>query len=89
MDSGGHLKVMAQRSKSEVIITVEDTGTGIPEENIDDVFKLFYSTKDAGEGTGLGMWMSYELVKKHKGEIFISSQAGSGTKISIVLPEAR
>ncbi|NNK58562.1 MAG: HAMP domain-containing histidine kinase [Desulfofustis sp.] len=89
MESGGQLKVMAHRSESQVVIIVEDTGTGIPEDNIDDVFKLFYTTKDADEGTGLGMWISYELVKKHKGEIFISSQVGNGTKITIVLPEAK
>jgi signal transduction histidine kinase len=89
MESGGQLKVMAHKSESQVVITIEDTGPGIPEDNIDDVFKLFYTTKDADEGTGLGMWMSYELVKKHKGEIFITSQVGSGTRVSIFLPEAR
>lgn len=89
MESGGQLKVMAHKSESQVVITIEDNGPGIPEDNIDDVFKLFYTTKDADEGTGLGMWMSYELVKKHKGEIFITSQVGSGTKVSIFLPEAR
>ena len=81
MESGGQLKVMAHKSESQVVITIEDTGPGIPEDNIDDVFKLFYTTKDADEGTGLGMWMSYELVKKHKGEIFITSQVGSGTRV--------
>ena len=68
------------------MIIIEDTGVGIPEDKIDDVFDLFYSTKKAGEGTGLGMWMSYELVKKYKGEIFISSQVGSGTKVTIIIP---
>ncbi len=88
MESGGKLTVRAGRSDSQVVIAIEDTGTGIPEEEIEDVFDLFYSTKEAGEGTGPGMWMSYELVKKYKGEIFISSQIGIGTKVTIVLPEA-
>ena len=89
MESGGQLKVTGHRSESQVVITIDDTGTGIPEDKIDDVFDLFYTTKEAGEGTGLGLWMSYELVKKNKGEIFITSKVGSGTKITIVLPEAK
>lgn len=88
MESGGKLTVNANRSDSQVIIAIKDTGGGIPEEEIDDVFDLFYSTKDAGEGTGLGMWISYELAKKNKGEISISSQVGIGTKVTIILPEA-
>lgn len=88
MESGGRLSVKVNCSESQIIITIEDTGIGIPEEEIDNVFNIFYSTKEAGEGTGLGMWMSYELVKKYKGEIFISSQVGSGTKVTIILPEA-
>jgi signal transduction histidine kinase len=89
MESGGQMKVMAHRSESQVVTSIEDTGAGIPEDKIDDVFNLFYTTKEAGEGTGLGLWMSYELVKKYKGEIFITSKVGSGTKITIVLPEAK
>lgn len=88
MESGGRLSVKVNCSESRNVITIEDTGIGIPEEEIDNVFNIFYSTKEAGEGTGLGMWMSYELVKKYKGEIFISSQVGSGTKVTIILPEA-
>ncbi len=87
MESGGHLWIKAHRSEFQAVIIIEDTGIGIPEDKIDDVFDMFYSTKKAGEGTGLGMWMSYELVKKYKGEIFISSQIGSGTKVTIIFPE--
>lgn len=88
MESGGRLRINGSRSESQVIITIEDTGIGIPEDKIDDVFDIFYSTKKAGEGTGLGMWMSYELVKKYKGEIFITSQVDRGTKVTIIFPEA-
>ena len=79
---------MVLRSDSKIKISVEDTGVGIAEDKIDDVFDLFYSTKEAGVGTGLGMWMTYELVKKYKGDISITSQVGIGTKVSISLPEA-
>lgn len=88
MESGGRLQVNGSRSESQVVLTIEDTGIGIPEDKIDNVFDIFYSTKKAGEGTGLGMWMSYELVKKYKGEIFITSQEDCGTKVTIILPEA-
>lgn len=88
MESGGRLRIQAHQSEAQVIITIEDTGVGIPEDKIEGVFDLFYSTKKAGEGTGIGMWMSYELVKKYKGEIFISSQVGTGTKVTIIFPEA-
>lgn len=87
MESGGRLSINAHRSKSQVVISIEDTGVGIPEDKIEEVFDLFYSTKKAGEGTGIGMWMSYELVKKYQGEIDISSQVGTGTKVTMVFPE--
>ena len=87
MEAGGLLQIEAHQSEAKIIITIEDTGIGIPEDKIEEVFELFYSTKKAGEGTGIGMWMSYELVKKYKGEIFISSQVGTGTKVTIIFPE--
>lgn len=87
MESGGRLSIRAHRSESQMVITIEDTGVGIPDDKIEEVFDLFYSTKKAGEGTGIGMWMSYELVKKHKGEIYIASQVGTGTKVTVVFPE--
>lgn len=88
MGSGGRLLIRAHQSEDQVVITIEDTGIGIQEDKIEEVFDLFYSTKKAGEGTGIGMWMSYEIVKKYKGEIFISSQLGTGTKVTIIFPEA-
>jgi signal transduction histidine kinase len=87
MDAGGLLQIEAHQSEARIIITIEDTGTGIPEDKIEQVFELFYSTKKAGEGTGIGMWMSYEIVKKYKGEILISSQVGTGTRVTIIFPE--
>lgn len=87
MDDGGELQVNAGRTKQQVEIHIKDTGIGIPEDKVEDVFDLFYSTKEAGEGTGLGMWMTYELVKKYKGDISVSSRENIGTTISLVIPE--
>ena len=77
----------SQTELGQVVISIEDSGVGIPEDKIEEVFDLFYSTKKAEEGTGIGMWMSYELVKKYQGEIDISSQVGTGTKVTMVFPE--
>lgn len=87
METGGTLTVSAERGKNQVQICIEDTGIGIPEDRIDNVFDLFYSTKKAGEGTGLGMWMTYELVKKYQGQIDLASQEGVGTKVMFTIPE--
>ncbi len=87
METGGTLKVRAGHSSGQVEISIEDSGTGIPEDKLNQVFDLFYSTKKAGEGTGLGMWMTYELVKKYRGNIALESREGMGTKVSIVIPE--
>ncbi|MGW8158355.1 MAG: sensor histidine kinase [Desulfoprunum sp.] len=88
METGGTLKVTAERGDKAVRITIGDTGTGIPRGRLDNVFDLFYSTKKAGEGTGLGMWMTYELVKKYRGQIELDSQEGIGTRVSFIIPEA-
>lgn len=87
MESGGTLKVAAERVHGDVIIQIEDTGTGISESQIEKVFDLFYSTKKAGEGTGLGMWMTYELVAKYNGKIELKSKEDVGTTVSITIPE--
>ncbi len=87
MECGGRLQVSAGRSQDQVEINIEDSGVGIPADRLNQVFDLFYSTKKAGEGTGLGMWMTYELVKKYRGHIALESLEGVGTKVSIVIPE--
>lgn len=88
MEHGGRLEVAAERAEARITLKISDTGTGIPAEQLDKVFDLFYSTKKAGEGTGLGMWMTYELVAKYKGKIELASEIGEGTVVTITLPEA-
>ncbi len=87
MESGGRLTTTARKQGDEIILQIEDTGAGIPGDKLDKVFDLFYSTKKAGEGTGLGMWMTYELVKKYKGNIELQSIEGAGTTVFITIPE--
>ncbi|HMU43104.1 MAG TPA: PAS domain-containing protein [Ignavibacteriaceae bacterium] len=69
-----------------VIINFTDTGPGIPESNYTKVFEPFFTTKKQGKGTGLGLWVSYGIVKSFQGDIKIKSSLGSGTSFIINLP---
>ena len=69
-----------------VVLTVEDTGTGIPPELIDRIFEPFFTTKELGEGTGLGLSTVIGILKSHGGSIAISSEVGQGTKFKVFLP---
>lgn len=88
MEEGGRLTVTGRKQRTSGLLHIEDTGTGIPGNKLDKVFDLFYSTKKAGEGTGLGMWMTYELVAKYKGTIDLKSEEGTGTTVTITIPES-
>lgn len=87
MENSGQLTVTGRKQGSNIILHIQDTGTGIPNDKLNRVFDLFYSTKKAGEGTGLGMWMTYELVAKYKGTIQLQSEEGISTIVSITIPE--
>jgi len=72
-----------------VIISVRDTGPGIPEEIQGQLFDPFYTTKEEGKGTGLGLSVVYGIIQKHNGEISVSSQPGKGATFYIRLPLSR
>jgi len=86
MPKGGELRIVLERVKDEVRIDVADTGVGIPPENLEKVFDPFFTTKKEGEGTGLGLSVSYSIIKKHGGRMQVQSSAGVGTTFSISLP---
>lgn len=69
-----------------VTITFKDTGSGILENNLNKVFEPFFTTKGQGKGTGLGLWISYGIVKSFQGDIHIKSTAGEKTTFTITLP---
>jgi len=74
------------KAKDSVRIECRDTGKGIPAENLKDIFKPFFTTSAVGEGTGLGLYVSHEIIKLHGGTISVTSETGRGTSIIIELP---
>ena len=70
----------------QVIFECSDSGKGIPQQLIKDIFKPFFTTKEVGTGTGLGLYISHEIVKRHNGNIFVSSTEGEGATFRIELP---
>jgi two-component system NtrC family sensor kinase len=69
-----------------VVLEISDTGGGIPKENLSRIFDPFFTTKPVGQGTGLGLSLSYGIVQKHQGHIDVDSEIGKGTRFRITLP---
>ncbi len=88
--SGGRVEVSARPKNSEqeqgIEIQVRDTGSGISPENINKLFEPFFTTKPAGEGTGLGLAVSFGIVERHNGKIRVESTPGQGSVFFIWLP---
>lgn len=87
MPEGGTLTVRTRKGPGEnVAIEIEDTGFGIPRENLGKLFTPFFTTKPIGKGTGLGLAISYGIIKMHRGQINVKSQVGQGTTFIVSLP---
>jgi two-component system, NtrC family, sensor kinase len=72
--------------RAEVLISVHDNGPGIPQKILDKIFQPFFTTKPTGQGTGLGLSLSYDIVKAHGGELKVETKEGAGSEFIIVLP---
>jgi two-component system, NtrC family, sensor kinase len=82
--------VSTKKLDDKLQITVADNGNGIPQKNLDKIFQPFFTTKPAGQGTGLGLSLAYDIVTKgHKGEIKIETKEGEGSKFIVIIPSTQ
>ncbi len=86
MKNGGKLMISTKIDDQNAMLFIEDTGIGIPAENISKAFMPFFTTKDIDEGTGLGLSVVYGIIQNHNGSIKVSSSPGKGTIFEICLP---
>ena len=87
MDHQGTLTIGIDQNELEAIVSVSDTGKGIPEEIREKIFQPFFTTQPAGEGIGLGLDIVKKIIEKHQGKISVESEEGKGTTFCVYLPK--
>jgi len=80
------VSVSTKKNNSKIEISVKDNGNGIPQEILDKIFQPFFTTKPTGQGTGLGLSLSYDVIKAHGGELKVKTKEGEGSEFIIFLP---
>ena len=88
MPSGGWLTVRSRVEDHSAVIEVADTGSGISSEHLSRIYDPFFTTKTVGQGTGLGLSVTYGVVQEHRGTIECASRPGQGTRFTLILPLA-
>jgi signal transduction histidine kinase len=78
--------IATKKASDKVLISVADNGSGIPQKVLEKIFQPFFTTKPAGQGTGLGLSLSYDIIKAHGGEIKVETREGEGSSFTILLP---
>lgn len=86
MESGGELTIRCQEIGNDLLLSFQDTGIGIVESNLPHIFDPFFTTKGVGEGTGLGLAVTYSLVQRMNGKIAVESIPGEGTLFTLTIP---
>jgi PAS domain S-box-containing protein len=84
--NNGDITLISRADSKYLYCVIKDTGKGIHEDELDKIFDPFYTTKKVGEGTGLGLWVSYGIIKNFGGNITVDSVVGRGTSVTISLP---
>lgn len=84
MPAGGRLRLSVGVSGEEIKIIVSDTGTGIPEDKLGKIFEPYFTTRE--NGTGLGLTLTYKIIKEHDGDISVTSKQGQGSVFTVTLP---
>jgi two-component system, NtrC family, sensor kinase len=80
------VSISTKMTGDKVVIRIRDNGKGIPQKVVDKIFHPFFTTKPAGQGTGLGLSLSYDIVKAHGGEIKVETKEGDFTEFVVQLP---
>lgn len=89
MEQGGNLDIIANLENDNIVIICEDNGCGIDEKDMNNIFNPFFTTKELGKGTGLGLFIVYSEVEKLGGKIDVKSKPGEGTTFTIIIPIER
>ena len=84
IEDGGILTISTSKEENEVVVLISDSGRGIPQNIINKIFEPYFTTKDCG--TGLGLTMTYKVIKEHGGDIHVYSDLGKGASFKILLP---
>ena len=84
--TGGEVRIWTERDKDHALVSVQDSGCGIPPENLHKVFEPFFTTKPSGKGTGLGLAICQKIMENHRGRINVSSYVGKGSTFTLSLP---
>ncbi|MEM9490600.1 MAG: ATP-binding protein, partial [Myxococcota bacterium] len=84
--SDNQIVVTSRVCGPRLLVTISDSGRGIPADQLSRIFEPFFTTKEREHGTGLGLSMCMDIIRKHKGDITITSEVGSGTRVEVVLP---
>lgn len=86
IDGNGEIEITTKKVKETVEVIIKDTGKGMSKATLEKIFDPFFTTKGTGQGTGLGMSISYGVIQKHGGEILVESDLGKGSQFTVVLP---
>jgi two-component system NtrC family sensor kinase len=86
IEGAGGILIRMARDETSLRIQISDTGCGMTQDQVDRIFMPFYTTKEVGEGTGLGLSVSYGIVKNLEGTVEVESRVGKGSTFTIVLP---
>jgi signal transduction histidine kinase len=86
IEEKGTITIQTIITKDNIIITIKDTGSGINKEDMLKITDPFFTTKEPGKGTGLGLWITYDIVREHNGTLVFTSQPGAGTTAAITFP---
>jgi signal transduction histidine kinase len=86
IEGDGTITIKTFENEDNLVVSISDTGSGIPSEILNKIFDPFFTTKDVGKGTGLGLSISYSIIKNHNGQIKVESTVNKGTTFTLILP---